>query len=335
MNMNSVHISVVIPLYNKRAYIRRAVGSVLTQSFSDFELIVIDDGSTDGSHEMLADVSDPRLKLIRQQNAGEGAARNSGIAAAAADWVALLDADDMWLEDHLQELWSLIARFPDSGLVATGSREVAEGAAWERPIIAPSNIRQVDYFIEAARRIGVINSSCAAVHRALTQSLGGFGPFRAGADLECWAKLALRGPVAISDRVTSIYFRGTGGVMDTMATAGKTRVLPARLEDISASVALLTRALRDGGYAAKKASIEAYINSRLLRTVVGGFYLRDLALSRAAANLSIGCPTLYFRALKYFLILPDAVVLPAISAFSAARAQARALVKKARHQLQG
>src|SRR5687767_11003972 len=90
--------SVVVPLYNKRSFIRRAVVSVLSQSFTDFELIVVDDGSTDGSFEEIRDIADPRLRLIHQRNQGEGLARNTGMAAARGVWIAFLDADDMWFD---------------------------------------------------------------------------------------------------------------------------------------------------------------------------------------------------------------------------------------------
>lgn len=319
MNEAIPQISVVIPLYNKRPYIRRAVDSVLAQSFRNFELIVVDDGSTDGSHEMLADIADPRLRLIRQDNAGEGAARNCGIEEASANWIAFLDADDMWFPGHIDELAALISFYPGSGLVATGNCEVADGAALGSIPRQPSNIRQIDYFIEAARRIGIINSSCAAVSRTAIRKCGGFGRFRAGADLEFWARVALNYPVVLSDRITSIYFRGTGGVMEEMARAPKKSVLPLGLEDISPSVKLLARALRDGDYEAPKESIEAYINSRLVATVKGAFYHRDIERARTVVKFAIGRVPVDLRLLKHFLTLPDPAILCAIDAYTGGR----------------
>src|ERR1051325_11534551 len=111
--------SVVVPLWNNRATVRETVASALAQHFADFELIVVDDGSTDGSVETLAGMDDPRLRIVRQANAGPGPARNAGIAAARADWIAFLDADDLWLPDHLAELDRVRTRFPDAGLIGT------------------------------------------------------------------------------------------------------------------------------------------------------------------------------------------------------------------------
>jgi len=93
---------VVIPLYNKRPYIRRASDGVFSQTFTDFESIVVDDGSRNESHEMLADIADPRLRLIRQANAGGGAARNRDVEMARESWMAFLDADGMRLRHALR-----------------------------------------------------------------------------------------------------------------------------------------------------------------------------------------------------------------------------------------
>jgi hypothetical protein len=94
--------SIVIPLYNKGRLVERAIESILRQSVDDWELIVVDDGSSDEGPALVAKHTDPRVQLVRQDNQGPGAARNKGIALASGQWIAFLDADDEWLPDHLE-----------------------------------------------------------------------------------------------------------------------------------------------------------------------------------------------------------------------------------------
>ena len=89
-------VSIVIPLFNKASYVERALDSIRGQTFNDFEVIVVDDGSTDAGASVVARYSDSRVRLITQSNAGPGPARNAGIAEAIGDLVAFLDADDEW-----------------------------------------------------------------------------------------------------------------------------------------------------------------------------------------------------------------------------------------------
>ncbi|HOE71112.1 MAG TPA: glycosyltransferase family A protein [Brevefilum sp.] len=115
-----MYYSVVIPLYNKENHIQRAINSVLNQTIQDFELIIVDDGSTDGSFEVANAIQDPRIRIIRQENRGVSAARNRGIMEAKHDWVAFLDADDEWLPGFLEEIINLRSRFPECSVAATG-----------------------------------------------------------------------------------------------------------------------------------------------------------------------------------------------------------------------
>jgi glycosyltransferase involved in cell wall biosynthesis len=94
-------VSVILPLYNKAAYIRRALDSIAGQTYPDFEVLIVNDGSSDGSETIAAGYPDPRFRVIHQANAGPGAARNRGIAEARGEWVAFLDADDEWNPDFL------------------------------------------------------------------------------------------------------------------------------------------------------------------------------------------------------------------------------------------
>ena len=110
-------ISVIIPLYNKETTIEQSIRSLLTQSFSDFELIVVDDGSTDGSAEKIRGITDERMILICQENGGPSKARNTGVKHARGEWIVFLDADDELLPDALQIMTAAIKRYPDADLV--------------------------------------------------------------------------------------------------------------------------------------------------------------------------------------------------------------------------
>lgn len=103
-------ISVIIPLYNKADYIRRALDSVFAQTFQKFEVIVVDDGSTDDGPKIVAGYDKSRFQLLRQKNAGPGAARNRGIRAAQGKYVAFLDADDEWLPEYLEKSYETLEK---------------------------------------------------------------------------------------------------------------------------------------------------------------------------------------------------------------------------------
>jgi glycosyltransferase involved in cell wall biosynthesis len=125
--------SIVIPLYNKAPYISGTLDSVLAQSFSDFEVIVVDDGSTDGGAELVGFIADPRVRLVRQANAGVSAARNHGIALARGEWVAFLDADDWHHPAYLATLLWAQARCPEADTVATDYLPVPDTLAMWPP----------------------------------------------------------------------------------------------------------------------------------------------------------------------------------------------------------
>jgi hypothetical protein len=105
-----VRVSVIVPLYNKARFVQRSLDSIRAQTWTDFELLVVDDGSTDESAEVVAGYTEPRLRLIRQANAGPGAARNRGLAEARGEYVAFLDADDEWLPEFLARSLACLER---------------------------------------------------------------------------------------------------------------------------------------------------------------------------------------------------------------------------------
>lgn len=110
-------ISVVIPLYNKEASIKQSLMSVLSQSYQDFEVVIVDDGSTDDSAAKVEEIHDPRVRLIRQENGGPSKARNTGVKNARGEWIVLLDADDELLPNGLETFQNIIDKASDIDIV--------------------------------------------------------------------------------------------------------------------------------------------------------------------------------------------------------------------------
>lgn len=130
--MSGLKVSIVIPLYNKAPYVRRALDSIAAQTLAEFEVIVIDDGSTDEGPAMVANYPDPRVRLITQSNAGPGSARNTGIAQSHGEFIAFLDADDEWLPTYLDESVRLLERFGhEVASVTSGYIEYPNGVSTE------------------------------------------------------------------------------------------------------------------------------------------------------------------------------------------------------------
>lgn len=208
-------ISVVIPLYNKAATIEAAIASVRAQTFADWELVVVDDGSTDAGPQVVEALArqDARVRCIRQPNGGVAAARNAGLQAARSEWVALLDADDHWRPEHLARLDQLRSRFPDVVLCGGACSYIGAGGQVHDPALAPSRVQAPDglsviedYFQEAHDHHLPFNSSSVMLRRDVALGLGGFvRGVTAGEDLLMWARMACAGPVALSAQRTACY----------------------------------------------------------------------------------------------------------------------------------
>lgn len=204
-------ISVIIPLYNKERQIRATLGSVLNQSYTDFEIVVVDDGSTDGSTAIVESVQDARLRLIRQENGGVSAARNRGIREAKGEYVAFLDADDLWELDFLKTLHQLSVEYPSCSVYACNYDFVSPDGT-HRPTI----IRRLpftgehgilsNYFEVASCSHPPLWTSALMVRKEALQAIRGFPlGIKSGEDLLTWARLACRFPIAYSKRVLASF----------------------------------------------------------------------------------------------------------------------------------
>ena len=202
-------ISIVIPLYNKVRHIKRAFDSVLAQTHQDFELIIIDDGSTDGSGDLVRKFSDPRLRVVAQKNAGVSAARNRGIQEATCELVAFLDADDEWLPFFLDTVIGLRVRYPEAGIYATAYRCSKGASLWRPDFVACPDSPQggliEDYFL-AAFGPQPVHSSAVMIPKQVLMEVGLFheGVAR-GEDLQTWGRIALRYPVTWSPEPATVY----------------------------------------------------------------------------------------------------------------------------------
>ncbi len=205
-------ISVVIPLYNKERYIRRAIDSVLSQTVKDFELVVVNDGSTDGSSEVVRGISDKRIRFINQENAGVAAARNTGIKNSSCDLIAFLDADDAWEPQFMETILDLRRRFPRAGAYAT-ARKVKRKCGREKHLRfagipdAPWSGIIPDYFRSVCLGPPPVCSSSVAIHRAIFDSVGFFPEGeRIGGDQDMWLRIAVKYEIAFSNYVGAIYY---------------------------------------------------------------------------------------------------------------------------------
>lgn len=112
-------ISVVIPLYNKRGLVSQTIATVLAQTYNGYEIVVVDDGSTDGSIDEVKAIADPRIRIVSRQNGGVAAARNTGIKHARGEFVAFLDADDRWSPQYLETQTALAQKYPSCDVFGT------------------------------------------------------------------------------------------------------------------------------------------------------------------------------------------------------------------------
>jgi GT2 family glycosyltransferase len=206
-------VSVVIPLYNKERYVGRAVGSVLSQTLQDFEIVVVDDGSIDDGPRLVEQIGDPRVRIVRQKNRGVSVARNRGVEEAAASLIAFLDADDEYKPDFLA--WSLerLREKPDVGAVAFNREIVHADQTRRSAIIATENsmLIGVGEYCRLGLQASAIHSSAVVVKKEVLQRIGGFPEdLKVGEDLDTWLRLIEAGPVFFDARLGAVFHHDGG-----------------------------------------------------------------------------------------------------------------------------
>lgn len=194
--------SVVIPLYNKERSVKNTIESVLNQTFQDFEVIVVNDGSTDNSLEVVKSFNDERIRIINQKNSGVSSARNRGIKEAKYDWIAFLDADDLWKNNHLQIVDEMINTFPNEKVFCTSFATSKNSVQCKKN---DSVIIIQNYFKEALNG-SVIWTSVAVIHQSVFKNIGHFNEILSrGEDLDMWARIGKYYRIIKSSTITALY----------------------------------------------------------------------------------------------------------------------------------
>ena len=220
-----MRFSIIMPLYNKAPYVGKAVESVVGQTYGEWELVVVDDGSTDGSGDTVKAFTDNRIHLMRQENAGVGMARNNGVAASHGEYLCFLDADDWWEPTFLAEMAALIERHPDAGIYGTGYYIVKNGRKRVAPIGVDEGFTEgdINYCQVYAKTLCMpLTSITVCMPRTVFEEAGGFPTgIRLGEDFLLWIHTALKHPVVLLNKPLSNYnqdvdvtYRGTHHLHD-------------------------------------------------------------------------------------------------------------------------
>ena len=204
--------SVIIPLYNKAPYIRKALKSVFAQTFKDWELIVVDDGSTDNSaticEKFIEEASQTihnTLYIIHQTNSGVSAARNTGVAASHGEFVCFLDADDWWEPTYLERMAKLIEDYPDAGLYGMNYIYYKPGKTRVALKCKTGYINYPKEYYEGSAMM-IFTSSSSSMPKHVFEEMGGFPlGIKLGEDFLLWAKTALHHKVAFCDEPLAYY----------------------------------------------------------------------------------------------------------------------------------
>jgi glycosyltransferase involved in cell wall biosynthesis len=213
-------ISVVVPAYNAEHTILETVDSVLKQTFTDFELIVIDDGSTDQTAKLLQSIADPRLKVFSYPNGSASVARNRGMAHATGDYISFLDADDLWTADKLQAQLAALQAHPEAGVAYSWTCNMSPTGEAFYPGVCVTYAGNVQAQLLLSNFLAS-GSNCLIRRDAIT-SVGAFDPtLEAYEDWDYYLRLAARWPFVGVPKYQILYRQSAGGRSSKIAILEK------------------------------------------------------------------------------------------------------------------
>jgi glycosyltransferase involved in cell wall biosynthesis len=201
--------SVVIPLYNKELSISNTIQSVLNQTFQDYEIVIVNDGSTDNSLEVVKQINDSRIRIINKPNGGVSSARNRGIKESNFEWIAFLDGDDLWMENHLEILKDMIEAHPTDKVFTTSfvfsdNKFVSEkGNSFSCTRVENYCKASLSHFNKT-----IMCTSVVCVHKKVFDNVVAFNTnYIRGEDVDLWIRISKVYDIIYTEKVTAIYRR--------------------------------------------------------------------------------------------------------------------------------
>ena len=204
-------VSVVIPTYNRAYSVGKAVHSVIRQTYENLEIIIVDDGSTDNTREIIENIKDSRIVYIYQKNQRQSAARNNGVRVAKGDLIAFLDSDDIWLPEKLEKQVKAFQSDPHIGLVTCWSKSVNVNDPDNYAINACYARNREEFILDLLLEKVIISTSQAVIKRECFEKLGGFDPnFLLEEDYDMFLRVASEDDVFCINEVLAIYYKKSG-----------------------------------------------------------------------------------------------------------------------------
>ena len=211
-------VSVIIPTYNRAAYLKLALKSVLEQTYKNIEVIIADDGSTDNTAEVVAGFNDPRIKHFYQRNTGlPAAARNLGLREASGEYIAFLDSDDMWLPKKLELQVEYLREHPEYHLVYSNARIINEKGIRKGLLLKSESLKEGEIFEELIKT-NFIPQLTVLMKREVFENIGFLNEdpsLRAVEDYEYWLRVALRYKIGFVKEPLAMYRVHSGGIAHT------------------------------------------------------------------------------------------------------------------------
>jgi len=199
--------SIIVPVYNKEKFVANTIRSVLKQNFTDFEIIVINDGSTDQSEQEIAALEDSRIRYFFKENEGVAIARNFGISHATASYICFLDGDDYWYPSFLETMFYYVSKLPEQKVFAVAIEiETKNKTIPAQYSIPTASDYEIVNFFNASQKECILWTSSVCIHKIVFENIGDFDTkIKNGEDTELWIRIGLQYPIVFIAKILARY----------------------------------------------------------------------------------------------------------------------------------